>query len=619
MSQVFISYSRIDAAFVELFIRRLQRAFPDLKIWHDQAPHGLIGGGNWWNDILTAIAAADVFIYILSNESVNSLYCQAEFTEARRLQKRIITVQARDRTELTDDLDDIQFIDMKDGVDYAEAFASLVAAVNLRLRESLKYRNTRPLWKPATPKPQKEQLPTRSVDATDVETPPLEKPTAEQEALRLARSGVRWQVIGVVISVILGVAALALTAAQLLRDNLPAAPPALPVATNFEIADAPTQTESPSATLTPSITATATDDLAATQAAQFQASRTALGALQEQGAQTATADVATRAAASQLDATLRAAADTATEDAIAITQAVLGETATQQSAEATRTREADIANQNLTATADAWTDTPTPTSTPSPISPTPTSLPDPLDAALAAARAFNGTNADWQALYPDGFQHTFDDGVPMVLVPAGCFMMGGTLFDDQQPIHRQCFEVPFWIDKTEVSNAQYARIHGTNLGTSALQLPVTGINWFGARDYCEARDARLPSEREWEYSARGPDSLSFPWGNVFEQSRIASTTLRQDVESMSNGASWIGALRLAGNAAEWTISLFAPYPYIASDGREDITNIAGGRVARGIGAGSIDPTIYTQLSIRQVAIDPNWAIEGGSFRCARSQ
>ena len=109
MAQVFISYSRVDAEFVAVFIRRLQRAFPDLKIWHDQAPHGLIGGGNWWNDILTAIAASDVFVYILSNESVNSLYCQAEFTEARRLQKRIITVQARDRTELTDDLDDIHY------------------------------------------------------------------------------------------------------------------------------------------------------------------------------------------------------------------------------------------------------------------------------------------------------------------------------------------------------------------------------------------------------------------------------------------------------------------------------------------------------------------------------
>ncbi len=73
MAQVFISYSRVDLAFVEVFINSLQSAFPELKIWHDQAAHALIGGGNWWNDILNAIAASDVFIYILSNESVNSV------------------------------------------------------------------------------------------------------------------------------------------------------------------------------------------------------------------------------------------------------------------------------------------------------------------------------------------------------------------------------------------------------------------------------------------------------------------------------------------------------------------------------------------------------------------
>lgn len=187
MTQLFISYSRVDIPFVELFYKRLQHSFPDLKIWYDKAPHGLIGGGNWWNDILSKIAESDVFIYILSNESVNSVYCQAEFTEARRLQKRIITVQARDRTELNDDLSDIQSIDMKDGVDSPGAIPSLVAAVNLRLKEAGKYRNVRPLWKPATPKPNKEIPPTRAGDAPDVTTPVLSRPASEVAALRIQR------------------------------------------------------------------------------------------------------------------------------------------------------------------------------------------------------------------------------------------------------------------------------------------------------------------------------------------------------------------------------------------------------------------------------------------------
>jgi hypothetical protein len=85
LSQVFISYSRVDAEFVAIFIRRLQRAFPELTIWYDRAPHGLIGGGNWWVDILTAIGASDVFICILSNESVNSLFGVAQCVRRARV------------------------------------------------------------------------------------------------------------------------------------------------------------------------------------------------------------------------------------------------------------------------------------------------------------------------------------------------------------------------------------------------------------------------------------------------------------------------------------------------------------------------------------------------------
>lgn len=239
MAQLFVSYSRIDLPFVKHLAERIQLAFPDLKIWRDDAPHGLIGGDNWWETILKAVADSDVFLYVLSNESVQSVYCQAEFTEARRLQKRIITIQARDKTELTDELDDIQFIDMTRGIDDVEAFLRLSAAINKQLSLA---KPKRPLWKTVTPKPRKEVPPVRPADSPDVETAPLERPTAEQEALRLARSGVRWQIIGVVLSVVLGVAALALAAIPLMRDGS-----STPI---VQASSPPPQTDTPSPTFT---------------------------------------------------------------------------------------------------------------------------------------------------------------------------------------------------------------------------------------------------------------------------------------------------------------------------------------------------------------------------------
>ncbi len=61
-----------------------------------------------------------------SNESIESKYCRVELTEAQRLQKSIIIIQARDRTQLVEDLQDIHYVDMKHGVDEPEAIARLI-------------------------------------------------------------------------------------------------------------------------------------------------------------------------------------------------------------------------------------------------------------------------------------------------------------------------------------------------------------------------------------------------------------------------------------------------------------------------------------------------------------
>ncbi|NDJ54686.1 MAG: SUMF1/EgtB/PvdO family nonheme iron enzyme [Chloroflexi bacterium] len=99
----------------------------------------------------------------------------------------------------------------------------------------------------------------------------------------------------------------------------------------------------------------------------------------------------------------------------------------------------------------------------------------------------------------------------------GCFMMGSV---DESPVHQICFEQPFWIDLTEVTNAAYGSV-GLAAWSSAPNEPRNQVTRFDAVAHCEARGARLPTEVEWEYVARGPDSLLYPWGNDYLAAALA--------------------------------------------------------------------------------------------------
>lgn len=175
MAKIFISYSRVDKTFVKELVDRLRRMYNPGDIWYDD---GLHGGDLWWEEILDQIAKADIFIYVLSNESVQSDYCQAEFTEARRLQKAIITVQARDRTKLTDALKDIHYINMTNGVTDGDALTDLYRSIDKQVRN---VRRRHALWAGRTPKPSNVEENLRPANSPEVQTPTLQLPKAEQE------------------------------------------------------------------------------------------------------------------------------------------------------------------------------------------------------------------------------------------------------------------------------------------------------------------------------------------------------------------------------------------------------------------------------------------------------
>lgn len=378
------------------------------------------------------------------------------------------------------------------------------------------------------------------------------------------------------------------------------------------VADSGTQTlepsiaasDIPSATFTPAPTDTPTPD-------EVQREGTLQAVMRnlqtEQALLQATAD---RATAQALTATAAAWTDTPTPDDRATAAALLTATAAQMAI-------------HQTATADAWTDTPTATppftSTRLPTD-TPSVTPDPLQ----TARTFTGGNADWQALYPDGFQHSFEDGVPMVLVPAGCFMMGSSDGEsDEQPVHEQCFDEPFWIDLTEVTQADFERLGGVQADPPDFpgdDRPVEDITWFEARDFCAARGARLPTEAEWEYAARGPAEWVYPWGNTWKTNNAVwnrgSSQGTANVGTLAAGRSWVGAFDLSGNVWEWTSSLYLPY-----ESTEDREVDTGNRtdVQHALRGGSWDysGTVNLRAAYRFGYYPVSWSNSFG-FRCARS-
>ena len=185
-------------------------------------------------------------------------------------------------------------------------------------------------------------------------------------------------------------------------------------------------------------------------------------------------------------------------------------------------------------------------------------------------------NAEWTPV-----EQTIN-GIEMVLVPPGCFIMGGDDGRrDERPAHEICFAKAFWLDKYEVTNAQY----GSEGPFAGADIPRGNLNWYEARDYCLQRGGRLPTEAEWEYAARGIDGLLFPWGETYDETIIvidgdASANVAP-VGSYPANASWVGAVDMIGNAFEWTSSTYSQYPYEGSDGREDMNDTASRRVYRG--------------------------------------
>lgn len=180
------------------------------------------------------------------------------------------------------------------------------------------------------------------------------------------------------------------------------------------------------------------------------------------------------------------------------------------------------------------------------------------------------------------------DGAVLIFVPAGPFLRGA----DAQDINALPAEKPqqsitldaFWIDQTEVTNAQYtlcvqagACTPPTSRQSSTrsayydapqfANYPVIYISWGDARRYCAWAGRRLPSEAEWEKAARGDTGFRYPWGN--ELPSLSRSNFNNSVGDTSavgaypSGASPLGTWDMAGNVMEWVNDWYSG-PYYAT-------------------------------------------------------
>jgi iron(II)-dependent oxidoreductase len=152
--------------------------------------------------------------------------------------------------------------------------------------------------------------------------------------------------------------------------------------------------------------------------------------------------------------------------------------------------------------------------------------------------------------------------------------------------------------------------------------PVTETTWRGARDFCAWRGARLPMEVEWEAAARGRNGRTYPWGEAAPSPELAvfgrGSGETDPVGAHPAGATPDGVRDLAGNLQEWTSTLYLPYPYDPTDGRED-PNDPGERVTRG-GDHVYDSTPETLTAYHRTGFSrlPGRGHRHIGFRCARS-
>ena len=245
---------------------------------------------------------------------------------------------------------------------------------------------------------------------------------------------------------------------------------------------------------------------------------------------------------------------------------------------------------------------------------------------------------------------------PMMTVPAGTFLLGSnrvdndpyggrTQFDDTElPQHRVWLDA-YEIDRDEVSLGEYLaflqrqKIHPSDELQKLLwhvitvhfisdqilsRWPALYVTWTEANDLCAAKQARLPTEAEWEKAARGAEGSPYPWGEaipnptlaMFGQHHVHEIPILAAVDSYEKGKSPYGLHHMAGNIAEWVQDWFG-FDYYAYMPERNPSGPSTGRYKSVRGGSWKSRPVMLRTATRGGASPDQRAATIG-FRCARS-
>ena len=186
---------------------------------------------------------------------------------------------------------------------------------------------------------------------------------------------------------------------------------------------------------------------------------------------------------------------------------------------------------------------------------------------------------------------------------------------DEKPAHQVTLSKEFWLGQTEVTNAQYRRIHPDLKGED--RLPASSVTWSEAKEACERFGGRLPTEAEWEYAARAGSTTAWSFGgaevrpgNYAWYDKNAGNVPHPVATKKPNA--W-GLYDMRGNVMEWVADWYGTYSAAA---QRDPTGPAAGehRVLRG---GSF---LFTARNLRSADRNWYWSVYRYSdvgFRCVR--